>query len=184
MNSILIVAYGNPLRSDDGVAWKVAEALEGKFPPQQVEILTVHQLAPELADTASLFHGIFFIDAAPPGQTADSTPGQLQIEEIRTQDIDPNQTSRFSHALTPRGVLALTQALYHSFPEAFSITITGQHFDHGESLSPSVATALPELAGRIEQRIQEGLSSGTRIEAVQKVQARSSSFMNLSALRG
>jgi len=163
MNSILIVAYGNPLRSDDGVAWRVAEALEGKFPPQHVEILALHQLAPELADTASLFHSVFFVDAAPPGQTTDSTAGQLQIKEIRTQDIDPNQMTRFSHALTPRGVLALTQALYHSFPQAFSITITGQHFDHGESLSPSIVAALPDLIARIEQRIQESLSSGTRI---------------------
>jgi len=163
MNGVLIVAYGNPLRSDDGVAWRVAETLEGKFAPQQVEILTLHQLAPELADTASGFGHIFFIDAAPPDPAADGSSGKLRIEEIRTQEIDPNRTTRFSHALTPRDVLALTQALYHSFPRAFSIVITGENFDHGESLSDSVAALLPDLIERIRGRIRECLSTGSRI---------------------
>jgi Ni,Fe-hydrogenase maturation factor len=46
---VLIIAYGNPMRSDDGLAGRAADGLEGKYPPSEVEMLRVHQLAPELA---------------------------------------------------------------------------------------------------------------------------------------
>ena len=39
MPSVLIIAYGNPLRSDDGLAWHAAKAIEGKFGSSEVEIL-------------------------------------------------------------------------------------------------------------------------------------------------
>ena len=61
---VLIIAYGNPLRCDDGVAWRAAEALEGKFPSEQVEILRLHQLAPELADAVRQRELVLFVDAA------------------------------------------------------------------------------------------------------------------------
>jgi Ni,Fe-hydrogenase maturation factor len=49
MPRILIVAYGNPMRCDDGVAWRAADALETNSCGGNVEILRRHQLAPELA---------------------------------------------------------------------------------------------------------------------------------------
>ena len=141
MPHILIVAYGNPLRCDDGVAWRAAHALEGKFPPDEIEILCLHQLAPELAESAGLFDGILFLDAA-----RGPNPGEIRIEEISRNA--PAQAS--SHAVTPSTVLSLAERLYHARPRAFAISITGHNFEHGESLSPAVAAALPDLISRIE----------------------------------
>jgi hydrogenase maturation protease len=58
----LIIAYGNPLRNDDGLAWSVADALERKLGPASVEIVRLQQLAPELAEKVCRFQTIIFID--------------------------------------------------------------------------------------------------------------------------
>ena len=73
MNNALIIGYGNPLRSDDGFGWHasrlLAQALAGQDvgaplvgalewagtrpAPTTVEIITCHQLTPELAEPLS-----------------------------------------------------------------------------------------------------------------------------------
>ena len=95
MPRVLIVAYGNPLRSDDGVAWSAADELEKKFPGGNVEILRAHQLAPELADAVSRFEGVIFIDAATASDGG--PPGEVRCEQAGL----PEGPVRFSHHLSP-----------------------------------------------------------------------------------
>ena len=52
----LIIGYGNPLRSDDGFGWHATQKLTIQLHYADVEIITRHQLTPELAETASHFH--------------------------------------------------------------------------------------------------------------------------------
>ncbi len=151
MPQILIVAYGNPLRSDDGVAWRAAEALAPKFSESDVEILRLHQLTPELSDAVRNFGTVIFVDAASCDGSHDK-PGTIRHEEIRGGASEP---ARFSHVLSPKKVLDLALQLYGASPRALVITVTGEDFGHGESLSAPVATALPELVARIERLIKE-----------------------------
>ena len=44
MNQILVIGYGNPLRGDDGVGWRVAEAAAAVLPDPPVTVLTVQLL--------------------------------------------------------------------------------------------------------------------------------------------
>ena len=97
---MLIVAYGNPLRSDDGLAWRVADALEGKFSSLQVEILRLHQLTPELAESVSHVDAVIFVDAAS-AEAGGRLPGEIRIEEIHAEEAGSFVQSRFSHHLTP-----------------------------------------------------------------------------------
>jgi hydrogenase maturation protease len=143
---LLIVAYGNPLRSDDGVAWRVAAELQKKLPPDQAEILTLHQLGPELAENASRSECVIFVDAAAgPGR-----PGEILLIEISESDSG-HETSAFCHAMSPSHVLALAAELYQCRPRGFAITVVGANFNHGESLSPAVEAALPVLLARVEE---------------------------------
>ena len=142
---LLIVAYGNPLRTDDGVAWRAAAVLQKKFPSEQAEILTLHQLGPELAENASRSECVSFVDAAAgPGR-----PGEIQVKELSSGE--DTESSALCHAISPSHVLALAAQLYHCRPRAYSTTVVGENFNHGESLSPSVEAALPALLGRIEE---------------------------------
>ena len=163
MARILIIAYGNPMRCDDGLAWRAADELEGKFSSKDVEILRTHQLTPELADTVSHCKTVIFVDAASPVAASNSLPGEVRCAQIGL----PKDASPFSHQLSPGAVIALARQLYAACPLAFSMTLTGECFDQGESLSPAVAAALPVLVARIRAMVQQLLSSeGTSDTAI------------------
>ena len=148
MPRVLIIAYGNPLRSDDGVAWRAAEQLQNKFRPGEVEIQTRHQLCPELAEPIQRCELVIFVDAAAaPGQA-----GEVLIEELQ-HGSDANIAPRFCHSLSPAAVLGLARQLYAANPKAFSATVTGENFSHGERLSPLVQAALPEVVHRVEELV-------------------------------
>jgi hydrogenase maturation protease len=141
---ILIIAYGNPLRSDDGVAWHAAQRLREKLTSAQ--ILTVHQLAPELSETAAGVHGVIFLDAAQNGE-----PGEIVCSQVNPEDAG----SQSSHWLTPAQVMALCSQLYGVTPRAMAVSVTGACFDHGDTLSEPIAKALPCLIDRVEALVAQ-----------------------------
>lgn len=155
MSRVLIIAYGNPLRSDDGVAWHAADILAERFSAPDTEILRLHQLAPELADTLRSFDRVIFIDAAF-GEDPDIESGAVGVEEIFPATPDP---ARFSHAFTPQRVLGLAAELYAARLRAFSVTVRGANFDHGNTLSAPVADALPNLVSTIERLVRDAASN-------------------------
>jgi len=155
MPPVLIVAYGNFLRSDDGVAWRAAEILEKKFHPPDIEILRLHQLTPELADTVRSFCTVIFVDAAS-SDASQNKPGAIRVEEIGGGTSEP---TRFSHVLSPKKVVDLATQLYGATLRAFCVTVAGDNFDHGDSLSPVVAAAFPELVAKIAGLVQQSLTN-------------------------
>jgi hypothetical protein len=46
---VLVVGYGNPLRGDDAVGWRVAESIVSDPRLAGAHVMTAHQLLPELA---------------------------------------------------------------------------------------------------------------------------------------
>ncbi len=153
MPRVLIIAYGNPMRCDDGIAWRAADALEEHFSSSEVEILRVHQLAPELAEEITRCDAVIFVDAASPDSN-NGKPGEVRCQEIGLLQGAP----RFSHQLSPAALVALARQLYSARPSAFSVTLAGQCFDHGDSLSPVVEVALPTLVVRIVALVESVLS--------------------------
>jgi hydrogenase maturation protease len=98
MPRVLIIAYGNPMRSDDGLAWRAADQLDRKFAgtktAAEVEIMRCHQLAPELAEVVTRSESVIFLDAA---ADAGRNPGELRCEKV----LLPGGESSFSHQLSP-----------------------------------------------------------------------------------
>src|SRR5438445_806333 len=136
MARILIVGYGNPLRSDDGIGWRAAEELAQCLSAPGVEILIRAQLTPEIADDVRRSDTIIFIDA-----THDGEPGELTFQRITAK----SQAGGFSHDLSPAALLALCGHIYRRYPAAFLVSLCGDCFDHGEKLSSKVAASLPHL---------------------------------------
>jgi hydrogenase maturation protease len=156
MSRVLIIAYGNPLRSDDGVAWRAAELLRGKFSDDEVELQCLQQLGPELAESASRCECMIFVDAA----AGKGSPGEVQVTEFSADSTQASEASRFCHALPPSAILGLSERLYGSRPRAYCATITGESFEHGESLSAAVTAALPSLVARVEELVQRSQPAG------------------------
>lgn len=145
MPRVLLIAYGNPLRYDDGLAWQVAEQI--KDPPlPHLEIIRAHQLTPELAERLGGVKGVVFVDASQNGE-----PGTLHCEPVAAE---PGEI-RFSHQLTPGQLLSLAAQLYGASPLAFCVSLVGKSFEHGEGLSPEIAQALPGLLSRVRSLVRE-----------------------------
>ena len=147
MAHILLIGYGNPLRSDDGLGRHVVEALGEAL--NGVDMLAVHQLTPELAEPVSRADFVIFVDAA-----IGNTPGTVNSKRLEAQ-----QTGVSTHHLTPAALLHLVERIYDRCPHAEALSITGQTFGLGETLSPVVQAAVPDLFAAIKELIaQEGKS--------------------------
>lgn len=145
MARTLIIGYGNPLRSDDGFGWHAAHELSTRLPNSDLEVLARQQLTPDLAESASHFQLVIFIDAA-----VDLPPGQLRCEKITpSANREQREARSFSHFLTPASLLASTAELYAKFPDAYCISVGGESFAEGESISPAVRAAFEPLMAQI-----------------------------------
>jgi hydrogenase maturation protease len=140
----LIIACGNPLRSDDGLAWRAAQKLSQTLQPREAEVVCVHQLTPELAEEASRFRTVVFLDARRSSRSRDVLSKRLRARFAR---------SFFSHKLSPEEVLALCQRLYHRKPRGFLVSTRGARFDPGESLSAAATNALPRMIATVRNLV-------------------------------
>ena len=120
---ILIIGYGNSLRSDDGAGIRVIEAIEQQSWPG-VRSLAVHQLTPELAAEIAIASAVIFVDAT-----------LSEFIEVRSFVLNLDGI-KLGHHSNPEALLALTLSLYERVPPAWGIFIPGINFEFGEELSP------------------------------------------------
>jgi hydrogenase maturation protease len=137
MGRTLIIGYGNPLRGDDGVGWRVANLLAELLNDESAKIVAVHQLTPELAEPIGEAKLVIFIDAA-----CDGEPGSWKCERLAPDTIPSNA---LAHYFSPAGLLAYAEAIYQAKPKALVLSIAAAAFDCGEQLTPRVEAVLPEV---------------------------------------
>ena len=139
----LIIGIGNPLRSDDGLGWAVAEQLtiEGDT---GCDIQAVHQLTPELAQKMALASLVVLIDASREGE-----PGELRLSHVSPSAASLNRVG--THYTTPEELAALTAGIYGLCPPVTVITMTGADFTIGEQLSSVVARRISSVCAAVRQ---------------------------------
>lgn len=150
MDRTLVIAYGNPLRSDDGVAWQAAKELKRMF-PNSAHVICVHQLTPELAEAASNSDLVIFVDAS-----SEAHPGSVLCQPLSPE---PGKL-HFSHHLTPQEVLLMCDRLYSAKPRAFLVSVGGKCFDHGEQFSAAAMIAIPRVLRVVRSVMQGGFRAG------------------------
>jgi hydrogenase maturation protease len=151
MAEVLIIGYGNPLRGDDAVGWQAAERLRECLPDERIEIVTSHQLTPEMADPISRAHMVIFIDA-----DCDNREGEIAF---RTVEADRSASELFSHQLTPEVLLGVACRLYGGSAKGVLISMGVGSFEYGAELSEAVRTALPALLERVQKVCGEWLNA-------------------------
>jgi len=136
--NLLVIGYGNTLRSDDGVGPRVAEAV-GRMRLPRVSTVTSQQLSPEHADIVSQAGQVVFVDAAV------DAPGTVQFRKLA-----PGKTSQLmAHAADPGTLLALARDVFGRTPEAWWLTIPASNMEFGETLSPETQRGLEEALEKI-----------------------------------
>lgn len=159
MNNI-IIGIGNPDRQDDGAAWhvllKVAEELKVPIPDsfstgfipqnQPVDLMSLLQLTPEIAEEIAWYDRIFFVDA----HTAD------QAEDLAIQKVEPCfQHSPLTHHFTPQSCMDLVHTLYQREPESWLVSIKGHLFEFENTLSSSTSHGVDLAVEWILEQIKQ-----------------------------
>jgi hydrogenase maturation protease len=137
---LLLIGYGNTLRSDDGVGPKVIEAIAALKLPG-VQTLSCDLLTPELADPISRADTVVFVDAAV------DAPAEVQLRPL----VPADSAQIMAHAADPRTMLALARDVFGHAPKAWWLTIPVENMGIGEQFSDlarqGVASAIEKIRG-------------------------------------
>jgi len=132
----LLIASGNSLRGDDGVAHRVLQLLDVK-----VEARSVMQLTPELAADIAAFDTVVFLDAAVGSET-------VTIEDVPK----PTAPAALTHLSRPSEIVALSAALFGFRGRALECRIPVADFAPGRQLTPLAERFAKEAAQLLGER--------------------------------
>ncbi len=144
----LVIAIGNPLRRDDGVAHYVQV-------PRGVFRHATTQLTPEVAEEVARYDTVIFVDA-------DARAKEPRMEAIAAAPAGSGRpASPLTHALGPPEVVALARKLYGFSGEAYVCRIPVRDLAEGEGLSPAAKRFVERAEREIDQLLATVSSAGT-----------------------
>ena len=150
---IVCIAIGNTLREDDGVAHR---ALRLITPGDQVRLLEVFQLTPELACEIASADLVFFLDA-------DASAENTVLTPIET---DGAHGSPIAHSVSPAEVVAIARDLYAFAGKAVLCRIPAKQFGFGEALTTEAEAAARAAALLVTEYVALHAANGDRLQLV------------------
>ena len=147
---VLVIGCGNPLRCDDGAAWRVVQVIAHRW-PDDVVIRLGQQLLPEWALDLSSVDVAFLVDAS------------FTREVVISRVVPPRDSPLVDgHAVTPSDLVALARSLYGKSADVFVIEVPAADFQFGETLSPIAAEGAQAATRLLDAYILE-LTSTTGV---------------------
>lgn len=143
-NMILIIAYGNNLREDDGAGLVLAAQLASYWRVRgtPADLIVVHQLAPELAEdiAGQGVTAVVFVDTRVSTLPTDRDVAVVPLAPAA--ELSPS----LGHHVRPEVVLSYAQTLCaaNALPPAWLVTVPGIAFEYGEQLSSFALAAIHE----------------------------------------
>jgi hydrogenase maturation protease len=147
---VLVIGYGNTLRTDDGVGPRVAELLAGDPRLAGATVRACHQLSPELADDMRSATLVVLVDA-----TTEAPPGAVIVRRVDRAGETRVDGGATSHHVDPGVLLALARDLYGAAPAAHVVSVGVADLRLGEALSPGVAAALPSAVEAVVRLVAQ-----------------------------
>jgi hydrogenase maturation protease len=156
----LLIAYGNPSRQDDGLAYHIVIALRNLLGLETIpldeladgelrdglQVCFTQQLVPEMAEMLSEMDIVIFIDAHVPG---------TGYQQVHWEEIQPLfQPSMVSHHFKPEVLVAWCSSLYGHTPQAFILSVLGTNYDFGTELSPETEARVHEAAHLLATQLE------------------------------
>ena len=137
---ILIIAYGNSLRQDDGAGLVLAEIVEQECRARRLDVerIVAFQLTPELSLEVARKEvtAVVFVDTRT--VAPDEPDLRVRLRSLTTETASPS----LGHHLNAAALLVYAYLLYGKHPPAWEVTVPGRNFGHGEGLSPIARRAL------------------------------------------
>ncbi len=140
----MIIGLGNPILGDDGVGWRVSQAVaavlgEGK-PAVEVDWLSVGGLS--LMERLIGYERAIIVDSI---QTEEGTAGEVSVFPLEALPDPAAGHTTAIHDASLQTALALGQQMGARLPERIMVVAVEAErvFDFSERLSPAVAAAVP-----------------------------------------
>ncbi|GAB4525109.1 MAG: hydrogenase maturation protease [Anaerolineales bacterium] len=152
MPTTLLIGLGNPILGDDGVGWRVVEALQSEGLPPQVEAVCLAAGGLRLMEAMLGYAQVVIVDAfAAPGRP----PGQVFSAPMSALPIPDGGHLTSSHDTSlPR---ALEMARHLGLPTPCRVAVVGivvhPTLEFSEMLSPPVAAAIPKAKVMVRRYI-------------------------------
>lgn len=148
MARVTVLVCGEPLRGDDAVGPRVADALSARV-RRRAEVRQVGGLMPDdLLDGAGAVIVVDAVRGLAPGSVVDVPLGDLT--RLEASGAGPAS----SHALPLASVVAIAEHLEGGALRGRFIGIGGASFELGAPMSPPVEAAVRPAAARIAARVR------------------------------
>jgi hydrogenase maturation protease len=128
---VLVVGVGSELRSDDAAGRRVAELVAGEHPAEQVEVHSVHQLAPELAESMLDRQLVVVVDAS-------VSTDRVEVATIAGDDVP----GAMSHHLGVAALVRLAGQLGGRPTRVLTVAVPAHDLALGTALSPRTVEAV------------------------------------------
>jgi hydrogenase maturation protease len=139
---VVVIGYGNPLRRDDGVGWRVAETIAQRW-GERVTVLMGQQPVPEWAAVLAEADVAFIVDA--------SVSVGPRVRLRRLPPATASEHGRPAHQLGPHYLVWLSQAIYGSAPVTYLLPLPAENLEFGEGLSAPTARAADQAVRLLDR---------------------------------
>ncbi len=170
MHHTLIVGLGNPILGDDGVGWRVAEAVSARrgiplgdapLPPQTPQILkpvTIECFALaglSLMERLIGYERVILIDSLNTGQRPQGEVVCFTLEDL--PDLIHGHSAS-AHDVSLKNALKMGRSMGQPLPDdnaVYVVAIEAQHvYDFKEELTPAIAAAVPVAVDRVLELLE------------------------------
>lgn len=144
MKKTLVIGLGNPILGDDGVGWKIAEALSSVIPnPSVVEVDTAALGGLSLMERLLGYDRVVLVDSM---ETGGSPVGSVRIFPLASLPDPMAGHSSSAHDTSLITALKTAESIGAHTPKQVDVVAVEAHdvYDFSEELSPPVAAAVPE----------------------------------------
>lgn len=153
MNTI-VIGLGNPILSDDGVGWRVAEEVKKQLPSRpgihmadkggyvDIEFLSLGGIS--LMESLIGYDRAILIDAI----ASDQEPGNVILTKLSELPNYSGIHTTSTHDTSLQNALELGKRLGAKLPDEVLVVgvSTNRSYDFGEKLTPPVQAAVPQAA--------------------------------------
>jgi hydrogenase maturation protease len=142
---VVVIGYGNTLRSDDGYGPRVAERLLALVDDARVRVLVRPLLSVDLVGDLEQCGLCVLVDAATTGSV-----GELQCREIAPASTE---IATLGHELAAASLIGLSLDLSGHAPQCALYSVVPESLEIGEELTPRVAELVDAAVSAIRKRI-------------------------------
>jgi hydrogenase maturation protease len=140
---VLVIGLGNPILGDDGVGWKIAEAVAATAGTQsalEVDYIAVGGLA--LMERMLGYPHVILIDAIQSGSVPEGTVTTLTLDQLDTRGVGHSASAHDTSLVTALRTAESMGAVVPQRIEIVAVEARTCH-DFSENLSQAVAMAVP-----------------------------------------